>query len=126
MGIYHAYSLVESILAAQGGDSDILAAIFGVKAEYLEESFDEMQKRYGAIENYFAEVLGIHAARQKALRDQEVGKFAQDQENTVASMETMLVEARNAALAYTHLSIDDLHDLAERINIELMKRRRSG
>ena len=72
MGIYQAYSLVESILAAQGGDSDILAAIFGVKAEYLEESFDEMQKRYGAIENYFAEVLGIHAARQKALRDQEV------------------------------------------------------
>ena len=54
---------------AAGGDRDIPVAVFGVKPEYLEASFDEMQKRYGTIEKYFAEGLGIDAAGQKALRD---------------------------------------------------------
>lgn len=40
--------------AAAGGDRDIPTAIFGVKAEYLNASFDEMEKQYGTIENYFA------------------------------------------------------------------------
>jgi len=53
---------------AVGGDRAIAEAVFGVKAEYLEASFDEMQKRYGTIERYFSEVLGIHAAGQNALR----------------------------------------------------------
>jgi hypothetical protein len=47
----------------------IAEAISGVKPEYLEASFDEMQKRYGTIENYFSEGLGIDAAGQRALRD---------------------------------------------------------
>jgi protein-tyrosine phosphatase len=55
--------------AAAGGDRDIAIAIFGVKPEYLEASFDEMHKRYGTIENYFSKGLGIDAAGQKALRD---------------------------------------------------------
>ena len=54
---------------AAGGDRAIAEAIFGVKPECLEASFDEMQKRYGTIENYFSEGLGIDAEGQKALRD---------------------------------------------------------
>jgi protein-tyrosine phosphatase len=42
-----------------------------VKTEYLDASFDEMQKQkqYGTIEKYFAEGIGIDAAGQKVLRD---------------------------------------------------------
>ncbi len=55
--------------AAAGGDRDIPVAIFGVKKAYLEASFEEMRRRYGTIEKYFAEGLGIDAAGQKALRE---------------------------------------------------------
>ena len=52
-----------------GGEPSIPKAIFGVKEEYLEASFDEMQTKFGNIENYFSEGLGIDAKTQKALRD---------------------------------------------------------
>lgn len=54
---------------AGGGEPSIPLAIFGVKEEYLEASFDEMQTKYGSIENYFSEGLNIDATTQKALRD---------------------------------------------------------
>lgn len=54
---------------AGGGDRAIPVAIFAVKAEYLKASFAEMQKRYGTIEEYFADGLGIDAGGQNALRD---------------------------------------------------------
>ena len=54
---------------AAGGERAIAVAVFGVKPEYLEASFDEMRKQYGTIEGYFSEALGIDAAGQKALRD---------------------------------------------------------
>jgi protein-tyrosine phosphatase len=54
---------------AAGGDRAIAIAVFGVKPEYLDASFDQMQKQYGAIEKYFSDGLGIDAAGQKALRD---------------------------------------------------------
>jgi len=54
---------------AGGGEPSIPQAIFGVKEEYLEASFDEMQTNYGTIENYFSEALGIDATMQKKLRD---------------------------------------------------------
>ena len=53
---------------AAGGDREIALAIFGVKKEYLAASFDEMNKRYGTIESYFAKGLGIDEAGQKKLR----------------------------------------------------------
>ena len=56
-------------LVAEGVDRSIPTAIFGVKKEYLEASFDEMHKRYGTIENYFSKALGIDAAGQQALRE---------------------------------------------------------
>jgi protein-tyrosine phosphatase len=52
-----------------GGAASIPQAIFGVKVEYLEASFDEMQTKYGSIENYFSEALGIDDNTQKTLRD---------------------------------------------------------
>ena len=54
---------------AGGGEPSIPQAIFGVKEEYLEASFDEMQTNYGSIENYFTEALGIDTSMQKKLRD---------------------------------------------------------
>jgi len=59
---------------AAGGDRDIAVAVFGVKQEYLEASFDEMRKQYGSIEQYFSEGLGIDAAGQQALRDHYLDK----------------------------------------------------
>jgi protein-tyrosine phosphatase len=54
---------------AAGGERAIAEAIFGVKAEYLQASFDEMHKQYGTIERYFAEGLGIDAQAQQALKN---------------------------------------------------------
>ncbi len=53
---------------AAGGDENIPEAILGVKKEYLDAAFDEMQSSFGSIENYFAEGLGIDAEGQAALR----------------------------------------------------------
>ncbi|MFN4140375.1 tyrosine-protein phosphatase [Aestuariivirga sp.] len=54
---------------AAGGDPSIPPAVLGVRRDYLEAAFDEMETRYGTIESYFAEGLGIDAAQQRALRD---------------------------------------------------------
>jgi len=59
---------------AGGGEPSIPQAIFGVKAEYLEASFDEMETNYGTIENYFSEGLGIDAKAQKVLHDLYLNK----------------------------------------------------
>jgi protein-tyrosine phosphatase len=59
---------IDAFVAA-GGVREIVEAAFGVKAEYLKASFDEMEKQYGTIENYFATALGIDGAAQKALRN---------------------------------------------------------
>jgi protein-tyrosine phosphatase len=67
--ILPAYKKTIDDFVAAGGDPTIIAAILGVKAEYLDASFDEMQKRYGTIEKYFSEALGIDADGQKVLRD---------------------------------------------------------
>jgi len=55
--------------AAADGERGIALAIFGVKPEYLEASFDQMRKQHGTIEKYFADGLGIDAAGQKTLRE---------------------------------------------------------
>jgi len=60
---------IDGFIAA-GGDSLIPLAIFGVKQEYLNSSFDEMQKNFGTIENYFSEGLGIDKQKQEIIRDQ--------------------------------------------------------
>jgi protein-tyrosine phosphatase len=63
------YKKVIDAFVDGGGEPSIPQAIFGVKVEYLEASFDEMQTQYGTIENYFTEALGVDATTQNALRD---------------------------------------------------------
>lgn len=72
--IIPAYQKAIDKFVAAGGDKSIPLAILGVKKEYLNASFDEMQKKYGTIEKYFSEGLGIDAAQQKALRDLYLGQ----------------------------------------------------
>jgi len=57
-----------------GGEESIPLAILGVKQEYLEAAFDEMETKYGTIEKYFSDGLRIDAAQQTALRDLYVGQ----------------------------------------------------
>lgn len=52
---------------AAGGQRGIPTAIYGVKGEYLEAAFDEVKKKYGSMEKYFSEGLGLDAATQQAL-----------------------------------------------------------
>ena len=68
------YQKVIDAFVAAGGDASIPPAILGVKKEYLEAAFDELQTKYGTIENCFSEGLGIDAAQQQALRDLYVGQ----------------------------------------------------
>lgn len=72
--IIPAYKKVIDGFVAAGGDRNIPLAILGVKKEYLDAAFDEMQKKYGSIEKYFSEGLGIDAVQQKAIRDQYLGQ----------------------------------------------------
>jgi protein-tyrosine phosphatase len=62
------YAQVIDRFVAAGGDPGIVAALFGVKPEYLEAAFDEVEGQHGTIEEYFAEALGIDADGQRALR----------------------------------------------------------
>lgn len=62
------YKSVVDAFVEGGGDRNIPEAILGVRKEYLDAAFDEMQTQYGSIEMYFSEGLGIDAAQQKALR----------------------------------------------------------
>jgi len=72
--ILPAYQHAIDPFVAAGGDPEIPSAILGVKAEYLEAAFDEMETKYGTIESYFSEALGIDAAEQQALRDLYLGQ----------------------------------------------------
>lgn len=60
-------TLIQKFVAA-GGSPSIPRAIFGVKEEYLNAAFDEVQTKYGSIEKYFSEALGITVAQQNAMR----------------------------------------------------------
>ena len=72
--IIPAYQKVIDGFVAGGGDPEIPRAALGVKKEYLESAFDEMESKYGTIEKYFSEGLGIDSDQQKALRDLYVGQ----------------------------------------------------
>jgi protein-tyrosine phosphatase len=57
-----------------GGDPSIPPAIQGAKKEYLEAAFDEVETKYGTIEKYFSQGLGIDATQQQAFRDLYLGQ----------------------------------------------------
>ncbi|AUH67166.1 MULTISPECIES: tyrosine-protein phosphatase [Gordonia] len=54
---------------AAGGDADALRQVLGVRPEYLEAAFDEVDRVHGGMEAYFAEALGIDSAAQSELRE---------------------------------------------------------
>jgi len=54
---------------AMGGDPALIRPCVAVAPEYLEAALDEMQQRYGTIEGYFSEALGIDERLQQELRD---------------------------------------------------------
>ena len=68
------YRQVIDGFVSAGGEERIPLAILGVRQEYLDAAFAEMETQYGTIENYFTEGLGIDAARQEALRDLYLGQ----------------------------------------------------
>jgi protein-tyrosine phosphatase len=62
------FRLVLDAFRAQGGDPELLAPIARVRPEYLDAALDEMGHRFGSIEGYFDEGLGIDATTQQELR----------------------------------------------------------
>jgi protein-tyrosine phosphatase len=64
--------LVEPVLAAlaaRGGDPELFRPVFDVRPAYLDSAMAEVRERYGSIEGYFADGLGLDAATRAALRD---------------------------------------------------------
>ena len=61
------FELQPACAGQDSNEEEILLAILGVKQEYLETAFNEMQTKYGTIEKYFSEGLPIDVAQQKAL-----------------------------------------------------------
>ena len=54
--------------AAAGGDPHLLEPVLGVEPAYLHAAIDEMRTRFGSVEGYFTDGLGLGAATQEALR----------------------------------------------------------
>jgi protein-tyrosine phosphatase len=67
--ILPAYKTFIDHFVAAGGDPSIPQALLGVKAEYLQASFDQVKTQYGSLESYFEKGLGIDRAGQQKLRD---------------------------------------------------------
>jgi protein-tyrosine phosphatase len=72
--ILPAYKRYIDHFTAEGGDPSIPEDILGVKAEYLDAAFDEMQTQYGGIEGYLQSGLGIDHAGQQRLRNRFLEK----------------------------------------------------
>ena len=53
---------------AAGGDPSALHSVLGVEKVYLDTAFDEMHSRFGDIEGYFTQGLGIDEATLRTLR----------------------------------------------------------
>jgi protein-tyrosine phosphatase len=59
---------IERFVAA-GGDAEILEPMAMVRPAYLDVALDEMAHRFGTIEAYFADGLGLDARVQERLRN---------------------------------------------------------
>ncbi|WP_137724645.1 tyrosine-protein phosphatase [Prescottella subtropica] len=77
--VFHDYLLTNELLlptfasafdkfGAAGGDPEVLKDILGVRAEYLHAALTRMRETFGTIEGYFADGLGLDAARQQQIR----------------------------------------------------------
>ncbi len=54
--------------AAAGGSPELLRPVLGVQSEYLESAFHEADRRFGSMESYLADGLGLDRAAQEHLR----------------------------------------------------------
>lgn len=67
--------MIEPMLAtaeAAGIDPGLLLPVLTVQQEVLEAAYDEMRARFGSIEGYFADGLGLDAATLQVLRERFV------------------------------------------------------
>jgi protein-tyrosine phosphatase len=62
------YRSVVTSYVADGGKAPVLDAILGVQPQYLADSIAVMNRRYGSVENYFKEGLGLDSATIAALK----------------------------------------------------------
>ncbi|WP_116131104.1 tyrosine-protein phosphatase [Tropicimonas sp. IMCC34043] len=52
----------------EGGDPALLLPVLGVRAAYLQAAFDEVQRRFGFLQSYLVDGLGLDTALQQQLR----------------------------------------------------------
>lgn len=78
--VFHDYLLTNSQLlpaleglfdrfTAAGGDRTVLDMVLGVRPEYLRAALERMRERFGSVEGYFADGLGIDDQGQRSIRD---------------------------------------------------------
>ncbi|MCI2958704.1 tyrosine-protein phosphatase [Agromyces atrinae] len=65
--------------AAQGVDRELLIPVLGVRGEYLDAALDEMRSRFGDIEGYARDGLGLTTEQLDALR----ARFVDEEPDTV-------------------------------------------
>ena len=53
---------------AQGGDAALFDSLVDVRRESLEAAFDEVERRYGSIDDYFEAGLRVAPPKRTALR----------------------------------------------------------
>lgn len=63
--------MIEAVRAA-GVDPELLMPVFGVRDEYLDAAVEEARTRFGSLEGYVTDGLGLTAAHIDALRDRFV------------------------------------------------------
>ncbi|MFM9379027.1 tyrosine-protein phosphatase [Gordonia sp. VNK21] len=78
--VYHDYLLTNDrllpsfdhlfeALDAAGGNSAVLKPVLGVRADYLDAAFTEVDKQFGGMAGYFEKGLQLDSAAQQQLRD---------------------------------------------------------
>ncbi len=68
-----AFASIFDKFTAAGGDPELLKQVLGVRPEYLQAALTQMREKFGSIEGYFADGLGIDVAGQDAIRAHTAG-----------------------------------------------------
>ncbi|MDQ0943982.1 tyrosine-protein phosphatase [Streptomyces sp. V1I1] len=71
--VRQAYAPLAEGYIAQGGDPETALAIIGVVPEYLAAALDEVDARYGTMEKYVCEGLGVPAAAIERIHERLAG-----------------------------------------------------
>ncbi len=59
----------ETMMISNGISEDVAKILMGVKAKYIKAVFEEINKEYGSLDNYFTNELSVDATDKKKLRD---------------------------------------------------------